>query len=99
MPVVKLVLQVFYQLATQHLSSVSDWNEDPPIIQIGGGRFTTCSQADFLTRCVVYDASKAVIKVSWEVAQNFTLGGFVSRAAKGGLYVRSVRLNVQIETL
>ena len=99
MQVVKLVLQVFYQLATQHLSSVSDWNEDPPIIQIGGGRFTTCSQADFLTRCVVYDASKAVIKVSWEVAQNFTLGGFVSRAAKGGLYVRSVRSNVQIETL
>jgi len=44
------VSKVFYQLATQHLSSVSDWNEDPPIIQIGGGRFTTCSQADFLTR-------------------------------------------------
>ena len=48
-----VVLQVFYQLATQHLSSVSEWSEDPPIIQIGGGRFTTCSQADFLTRCVV----------------------------------------------
>ena len=47
---VMVVLQVFYQLATQHLSSVSEWSEDPPIIQIGGGRFTTCSQADFLTR-------------------------------------------------
>ena len=45
-----VVLQVFYQLANQHLSSVSEWSEDPPIIQIGGGRFTTCSQADFLTR-------------------------------------------------
>jgi len=44
------VSKVFYQLATQHLSSVSEWSEDPPIIQIGGGRFTTCSQADFLTR-------------------------------------------------
>ena len=54
-----LVLQVFYQLATQHLSSVSEWSEDPPIIQIGGGRFTTCSQADFLTRCVVaYENSR-----------------------------------------
>ena len=46
------MLQVFYQLATQHLSTMSEWSEDPPIIQIGGGRFTTCSQADFLTRCV-----------------------------------------------
>ena len=36
-----LVLQVFYQLATQHLSTMSEWSEDPPIIQIGGGRFTT----------------------------------------------------------
>ena len=45
-----MVLQVFYQLATQHLSTMSEWSEDPPIIQIGGGRFTTCSQADFLTR-------------------------------------------------
>ena len=54
-----VVLQVFYQLATQHLSSVSEWSEDPPIIQIGGGRFTTCSQADFLTRCVVaYENSR-----------------------------------------
>jgi len=42
--------KVFYHLASQHLSTLSQWSDDPPLIQIGGGGFSGCSQADFLTR-------------------------------------------------
>jgi len=44
------VTKVFYHLASQHLSTLSQWSDDPPLIQIGGGGFSGCSQADFLTR-------------------------------------------------
>lgn len=43
--------KVFLHLAAQHLSELSQWNKDPPLIQIGGGGgFSGFSQTDFLTR-------------------------------------------------
>merc|ERR1712110_537136 len=44
------VSSVFEFLASQHLSELSQWSVDPPIIQIGSGGFSGCSQQDFLTR-------------------------------------------------
>jgi Ras-related protein Rab-23 len=44
------VNRVFLQLAQQHLTELSQWSDDPPLIQIGGGGFSGFSQTDFLTR-------------------------------------------------
>lgn len=44
------VAKVFHHLASEHLSEMSQWSDDPPLIQIGGGGFSGYSQQDFLTR-------------------------------------------------